>query len=471
MDLDLEKINKKQYVDWKVKPVMPIKDTFGFRIILIMIDGNTLVQQKSGFKTKREANNERNNTITDLTNRTYVVMDKIKVKDYILAWLEQVMRFRITNDTYMTYSNSINKYIVPGIGEIYLTRLNSGDITKLFKQICSKTISGVAIARTVLKAAFYFAITRHLMNNNPVLNSKMPKEIKSKPYRILNIDSSKTLTLDQVKILIEASKDTKIHMQVLFAVLMGLRKSEINGLKYTDIDYIHRTIKVERQLGIKPNTKKEDFQPKTYSKQEIGLKTPSSYRELNIPDYVFEAILEQKKKYELNKHRRINDKTNPFQDLGYICCSSYGRPRSKAYVFTPFKKLLKDNNLPNIRWHDLRATYATILLKNNYNPKAVSKLLGHSKEIITVDIYGDKEKIIEDCLAELEPFINEVRPPKRKINDIIGDESAYIMNEFYDEISKDVGKVEINDLSNDLEYINIIENYISNLKIDNLKIA
>ncbi|MCD8067534.1 MAG: hypothetical protein LUE87_01320 [Lachnospiraceae bacterium] len=132
------------------------------------------------------------------------------------------------------------------------------------------------------------------------------------------MDGQKTLTMEQVQILLEASRDTPIHMQVLFNALMGLRRSEINGVKYSDVDYINRTLTVERQLGKKINTKKEDFEPKTYTKQEVGLKTPSSYRILPIPDYVFEAILEQRKIYEKNRSRR----PNTFQDLDFICCSS-----------------------------------------------------------------------------------------------------------------------------------------------------
>ena len=77
---------------------------------------------------------------------------------------------------------------------------------------------------------------------------------KKKKYRTIEIDTKKTLNEEQVRLLIEKSKDTPIHLQVLFAVLMGLRKQEINGLKYSDIDYIHRTLKVQRQLRKKPNT-------------------------------------------------------------------------------------------------------------------------------------------------------------------------------------------------------------------------
>ena len=79
-----------------------------------------------------------------------------------------------------------------------------------------------------------------------------------------------------------------------------------------------------------------------------------------------------------------------------------------------------ENNLPDIRWHDLRSTLATLLLKNNYSPKAVSKILGHSKEFITVDVYGDNIQLLDDCLEELEPFIAEVRPAKDD-NDLCDD--------------------------------------------------
>ena len=151
--------------------------------------------------------------------------------------------------------------------------------------------------------------------------------------------------MEQVLTLIEASRETPIHMQVLFAVLLGLRRCEINGVKYSDIDYINRTLKVQRQLGKKPNTTAEDFPAKTFTKQEIALKTPSSYRTIPIPDYVFEAILEERKVYEKNRRRR----SGTFQDLDYICCSTYGRPRSKDFHWRHYKKLLEDNGLPDIK--------------------------------------------------------------------------------------------------------------------------
>ena len=135
----------------------------------------------------------------------------------------------------------------------------------------------------------------------------------------------------------------------------------------------------------------------------------SSVRELPIPDVVFEAILKERKQYEANRRRR----TTTFQDLDYICCSTYGRSRSKNYHWQHYKKLLADNGLPDIRWHDLRSTYCTLMLKNNYSPKAVSKLMGHAKEIITMDVYGDNRNLIAMSIPELEAFVDEVIPAEK----------------------------------------------------------
>ena len=187
---------------------------------------------------------------------------------------------------------------------------------------------------------------------------------------------------------------------------MGLRKSEIRGLKYSDIDYSRQTIHIKRQLGKDLSKDQSKLQPKTKTKQEIGLKTSSSDRELDIPDIVFNAIVEERKRYEANRSRR----STTFQDLDYICCSSYGRPRSATYASNQYKALLRDNGLPDIRFHDLRHTYASMLLSEELSVKAVSNTLGHAKSIVTVDVYGDKARIIGDGTDAMRPTLEYVLP-------------------------------------------------------------
>lgn len=414
--------NMQNYVGWRVAQVIPVRGGFGYRIFLKYPDGSEKPQQKSGFKTQKEANKARDKTIAELYNGTFVVYGKVKVSEFMTFWLERDLKQRTkSHETYYNYCGVVKNHIIPILGRKYMTDVSRGDVQKLFNAKASYSRSVAEQVKTIMNVSFRYAVTMKVIDENPVSGLRLPR-MEKRPqgagYHTRNIDAQKTLTLDQVHVLLEKSKDTPIYMQVLFNVLMGLRRSEIIGLKYSDVDYINRTLKVERQLGKVHKSSKNDFAPKTFTKQEIGLKTESSYRELPIPDVVYEAILAERQRYEKNRSRRINDITTPFYDGDYICCSTYGKPRSKGFHLKYYKQILEENNLPDIRWHDLRSTYCTLLLKASFNPKAVSKLMGHSKEIITMNVYGDNQNIIDDGVPEIESFINDVLPDAEQMDEL-----------------------------------------------------
>lgn len=457
----------KRYIDYKVYDVMKIKNKYGFRIKLIFDNNEEIVQQKSGFINKKTAKEERDKILGELYSGQYIVVQKTTVREFLEFWLENDIKLRTTYSTYTSYKNMIYRHIIPQIGNMNLELLNKSHLEKLYSEEASKSCHAVRQTKAVMDSALKYAFRKKLINVDPTIGVKLPKNFSKGRYKSLDINTKKTLNLEQLKILINASKGTCIYLQILFSALMGLRESEVNGLKYSDVDFLNRKLKVQRQLGIVANSEKEDYIAKTYTKQEIPVKTFSSNRELDIPDIVFEAILEQKRIYEKNKKRRINDKTNPFQDLGYICCSSYGRPRSRTYNFPHFKKLLKENNLPDIRWHDLRATYATILLKNNFNLKAVSKKLGHATQIITADVYADKEELVTDCVNDIESFIADVLPKKEdtEVNDFT-DISKEVNNNVIDGFIEDVTSFNIpvvKEYHKSNEEIDILDNYIEEL--------
>lgn len=116
--------------------------------------------------------------------------------------------------------------------------------------------------------------------------------------------------------------------------------------------------------------------------------------------------MEQRAEYEHN--RKLFGKH--FNDSDYICCTKHGNPHCISYSYTPFKRLLRDVGMQNIRFHDLRHTYATLLLKDDISPKAVSLSLGHAKTIVTIDVYGDNKQIIDGCDSMVENFANEILP-------------------------------------------------------------
>lgn len=402
--------NIQKYIDYKVYGITSIKKKYGYRVVLMYSDGTTKTIQKSGFTSKIEANAQRNISITELHNNNFVIYDNVTIEEFFTHWLENEMKPRITANSYDSYKNIVYNHLIPFMGTLKMITLNRGHIQKFYNEKAQYSHNIARLCKAVMNTGLQFAVDNKVVGTNVAKDVNLPKCVKKKKYRTITIDSKKTLNLKQVKTLIEASKSTPIYLQVMFAVLMGLRKSEINGLKYEDIDYIHRTLSIQRQLGRKPNTTIDEIEKGQFTKQDIDVKTFSSNRDLEIPDILFEAILEEKKKYERNRSRRINDTHNPFKDLDYICCSTYGNPRSKVYHQKYYKNLLKDNKLLNIRFHDLRKTYCTLLVKNNFNLKAISNMMGHATEIISVDVYTDNDEIITDCLNELEPFIEKVIP-------------------------------------------------------------
>lgn len=417
------------FVDWEVKPVFPLKEKYAYRVVLKYLDGTERVQQKGGYKTEREANTARDNTIGELYAGSYVVYSNVKVGEFLEYWLEKDIRYRVgSSGTYDTYKNIVYHHIIPFLGTRRIKMIKRSDIQMLYNDRTDYSVSVARLVKTVVNISMKYAVVKKLIPENPAEGINLPKKVKKETYHTRSIDDQKALSVDQIMILLEASRGTPIHMQILFNVLMGLRRCEINGVKYSDIDYINRTLHLQRQLGKKLNTKKEDFAPKTYTKQEVRLKTSSSYRTLPIPDYVFEAILEQRETYEKNRKRR----SKTFQDMGYICCSSYGRPRSKDFHWQYYKQLLKENGLPDIRWHDLRSTFCTLLLKNEFSPKAVAKLMGHAKEIITVDTYGDNKLLIADCVDEMQPFIEDVLPKTEEAFDTSGEEFDIDVSQYFD---------------------------------------
>lgn len=412
LDLKLQ-----DYVDWEVKPVFKLLDrnNYAYRVVLRYQDNTQKIQQKSGFQTKKEAEAARKNTMGELSNGRYVVNSYVKLKEFLEYWLEYDIRQRVGSfNTYSVYSQIVKKHIIPYLGKKRLIELNRGDIQRLYKDRAEYSTHIVRQVKTVLNISLRYATVHKLIVINPAEGINLPKAVEPKPYHRRNIDTQKTLTMEQIQSLIDASRETPIHMQVLFNVLMGLRRQEINGLKYSDVDYINRTLSVERQLGKALNRTPNAVDDEPMTKRELPLKSSSSKRVLPIPDYVFEAILEERKKYEKNRSR----KKSQYQDLDYICCSAYGKPRSKDFHWKHYKNLLKSIGLPDIRWHDLRSTYCTLLLKSDFSPKVVSKLMGHAKELITVDVYGDNHNIIPEEIPELVSYMNEVLPKKRGGQDL-----------------------------------------------------
>ena len=373
----------RNYVDFRIGKVMKMRNRYGFRLLLIFPDGTQQRKQIGGYKKKSDAETRRNQIIAELYSGRYVLNETLTVGEYFDMWLNDVMKPKIKASTYSTYYYNLKNHIIPKIGGITVSKLNIGHVVELYRVVSQHSLESAKLSRVIIRTALRYAEQNNYIACNPADGIRIPKtEHSNKGYRSVDIDSQNTLSIDQLKCLIEISIGTTMYLPILFAGLLGLRKSEILGLKYSDVDYLNRTIHIQRQLGRDLN--KDTITPKTATKQEIPLKTKSSDRIIYLPNLVYNSIMEERQRYEKNKRRRANQ----FQDLNYICCSTYGRPRSASFIYKPFKKLLRESNLPDIRFHDLRHTFATLALQNGVDVKTVSGMLGHYSAGFTLDTYA-----------------------------------------------------------------------------------
>lgn len=182
----------------------------------------------------------------------------------------------------------------------------------------------------------------------------------------------KSYTTLQLKELLEKVRDEKLELAVCLAGYLGLRREEVIGLKWKNVDLENRIINI---VEVRTSAGK-----KVVIKQP---KTEESKRKLFIPDELLEVLIRHKVKQKYYKSLLKNE----YVDSDYVYTKDNGQLYRVNTVTEQFKAFLKKNELPPIRFHDLRHSVASILYDQNVDVKAISELLGHSDLATTTKIY------------------------------------------------------------------------------------
>ena len=196
-------LTMQQYVDWRVKPVMKIRNVYGYRVVLRYADGSEKTQQKSGFPTKREASFARDITVAELHNGTYIVYDNVTVSELMEHWLEDDVKRRTdSNETWYSFSGIVKNHINPAFGKKKIKDVGAGDIQRLYNEKAEYSVSVARLVKCVINLSFRYALNHKFIATNPAVGINLPKIIKEKPYHVRDIDTKKTLTMEQILILV-----------------------------------------------------------------------------------------------------------------------------------------------------------------------------------------------------------------------------------------------------------------------------
>jgi integrase len=227
----------------------------------------------------------------------------------------------------------------------------------------------------ILKKALAHAVRMQVINRNPAEFVEVPKQ---KKYKASVLDEA------QVQNMLAVFKETYIYIPVLLAAGLGLRRGEALGLRWQDIDIDNNSIAINQTLLM--------------TKGGIVYhdpKTETSKRVIIVPTTIMEELRQHKGKQD--KVKRIMGKA--YQDNDLVSCYDDGHPFNPSTFSGLFGDISKRNKLPQIRFHDLRHTNATIMLKHNIPAKVASERLGHSTIGITLDLYSHVLKEMQEEAA------------------------------------------------------------------------
>lgn len=164
-----------------------------------------------------------------------------------------------------------------------------------------------------------------------------------------------------------------MYLPVMLAITTGMRRGAIAAIQWDNVDLKKKMLYVQYSL------QRIDGELKP-----MDTKTNKSRRSVALMDITIEALKEERKN-QLERKLAYGEK---YQDLNYVCCWDDGRPLDPDFISKKFNKIVKKLDMPQIRFHDLRHTHATMLLKQGTNPKIVQERLGHATISTTMDIYS-----------------------------------------------------------------------------------
>lgn len=248
-------------IGWSVGDIQLNRGKFGFSVKIELCD-SIIKQQRGGYLQESEAKQEREKVIGDLYSKRYAVYANTSVQNFYEFWLEEVKKHTISCNSYNSYKNSIQNYILPLYGKLPMGQLRKNHIKRIYKKAYIQYPSVAKILKTVLTTSLKYAFRYGYVEEDYVTGLKWSKEVKKASKK----GQKKALTIQEIQYLLSESRDTEIGLPIMLAVLMGMRRGEIVGLKYTDIDYETKTIYIQRQLGKNHNIEKANVSIKTLYK-------------------------------------------------------------------------------------------------------------------------------------------------------------------------------------------------------------
>jgi integrase len=294
--------------------------------------------------------------------------ENLTVGTYLLRWLSDSVKDTVRQRTYEGYEHVAERHIIPTLGRLKLKNLTPAHVRGLYRERLDSGLSPrtVQYIHTTINKALKQAVADGLIPRNAAASVKAPR---LRPTEIMPLDR------EQVRALFDASSDHRLEALYIVAVTAGLRKGELLALRWEDVDLeaATPTLHVRRTLS-------EARSGRIFEAPKSG-----KGRQIRLTRKAAEAL----KSHRIRQNEERLVAGAHWQDQGLVFPSSVGTPMGARNLTRHFKGLLQRAGLPlSFRFHDLRHTCATLLLRQGVHVKYVQELLGHADISLTLNVYS-----------------------------------------------------------------------------------
>lgn len=296
-----------------------------------------------------------------------VTTERKTVAQICEEWLETVIKPNRRPRTYESYTDMVRRHILPAIGQRPVSKLTPDEVQRMLNTLSASGLSPrtVRYARAILRKALHQAMQWNYIFRNVATMVEVPRVEKFK---------IQPLTVEQAQSLLDSVQGHRLESLYRVALSLGLRRGEILGLRWCDVDLNTRMLRIEVALQ------------RVQGRLELSApKTESSVRSLPLPEVLVRSLHAHRQR-QAQESLRLGD---AWHDHGLVFPSEVGTPMEPRNLLRHFKAVLKTAGLPTtIRFHDLRHSCGTFLIAQGVHPRVVMEILGHSQISVAMNTYG-----------------------------------------------------------------------------------
>lgn len=352
-------------------------NTFSFTVDIGRdpITGKRKQKTKSGFKTKKAAQEALNEVVYEVNKGVYVFDKNSTVEDLSKEWYEN-NKHKWVNTTSDLNLRNVEKWIIPHLGYVKIQDLTPSHGHR-FVKVLMDNLADTTTRKifSIMNQILFYAVDMNVISKNPFAKIPQPAE---------RAVEKTTWTFEQIKTFLRTAivQDPFYHNVVTVAAFTGMRKGEIFGVRKKDVDFDKKVINIKQSI----------HETTSHGVEIGGPKTKTSKRSVAIDDNVIKVLKDQ--------IRRNNELKlamgEGYKNYDLIFCRADGDIYRPSSLNRPFNRLTKKAGVPQIRFHDLRHTHATLLLELGINPKLIAERLGHVDVKTTLNTYSHVTTNMQD---------------------------------------------------------------------------